>query len=54
MMEGIAAVVQKVKLVPEERVQQRTVDFVSVPVRQIMEETVDVVLAPTERVQRTR
>ena len=48
-MEEIQAVQEVVKLVPQERVQQRAVEHVKVP--QLLEETVEVVLAPTERVQ---
>ena len=50
VMEEIVSVLQElVKLVSQERVQQRTVEHALVP--QILEETVEVVLAPTERVQ---
>ena len=50
-MEEIVAVVQEVvRLVPQERVPQRTVEHVPVP--HILEETVEVVrLVPQERVQ---
>ena len=50
VVEEIAAVVrEKVKFVPQERVQQRTVERAPAP--QILEKTVEVALAPTERVQ---
>ena len=50
-MDDIVAVVQEVvKLVPRERVQQRTSEHATVP--QFLEETVvEVVLTPTERLQ---
>ena len=46
-MEEIVVVVQEEKLIPQERVQQRTVDYVSAP--QFRKEAVGVVLAPTAR-----
>ena len=51
VMEGVVAVVQEEeKLVPQERVQKRTVEQVPAPVPQVMEETVAAALVPHERV----
>ena len=49
VMEEIVVVVQEEKLIPKERVQQRTVEYVSAP--QFRKEAVGVVLAPTARGQ---
>ena len=49
--EEIVAVLQEEeKLVPQDRVQQPTVEHAPVP--QLLEETVELALSPTERVQR--
>ena len=51
MVEIIAVVQEEEKLVPQERMQQPTVEHA--PVTQILVEIVEVLLAPTKRVQRS-